>query len=279
MLQFSNQNFISLKLKPWDKKEDSDLLDTYNGQAIPLLIFLNNKKEEIDRILGFYPATEYLSMIKDIYYGKDTYLSLKKKFKQEEVNSLVLSKLAIKCGDNRDPDFCEEVYLDIINTSKVVDEDTIFKAELFFANQKLSLGEISSLMNLLNKHKNSNKALDLYFSAIRHFSSLGESALEATYYKEMTDKFSDNPSLLNGYAWRMTELGVNLEDALKKSTLAIDIVDDTQLKSYILDTKAEVLWLLGRIQQALDVIDLAISIDPDSDYFKEQREKFKVSLK
>ena len=277
VIQFSNQNLVSLKLTPWEKKEDSDLLDKYNGGPIPLLIFLNNKKEEIDRILGFYPVVEYLDMIKNIYNGNDTYLSLKTKYRQGETDSSTLSKLAIKCSDNREPDFCRDIYTEIINTSNITDEDILFEAELFFASDKLSSGDIKSIIDLLDKYKSTDKVLDLYLLAIQHFAGLGEIASEAKYYKEMTDIFKDNPSILNGYSWRMTELGLNLDDALQKCTLAIEMAQDMKLKSYILDTKAELLWLLERNEEAIDAINLAIEIDPNSDYFKEQKQKFKDS--
>ena len=39
------------------------LFDKYAGQAIPLLIFLNSNEEEVDRILGFYPADKYLEIV------------------------------------------------------------------------------------------------------------------------------------------------------------------------------------------------------------------------
>ncbi len=218
-------------------------------------------------------------MIKDIYRGHDTYLSLKNQYKSNNLDYSLLSKLAEKCSDNRDPLFCEDIYSTIINTSTIVDNDILFKAELFFANQKLSLGKIDSAINLLDKYKNHDGTLELYSQITRYFSRIEDPLSESKYYKEMTDTFNDNPSILNGYAWRMTELGLNLGDALKKANLAVELAQDTNLKSYILDTKAEVLWLLGRIQEALDTIDLAISINPDSDYFKEQREKFKLSFK
>ena len=200
---------------------------------------------------------------------------MKEKYQEGESNSSILSKLAMKCSDNREPDFCRDIYTKIINTSNITDKDILFKAELFFASEKLSSGDIQSTTDLLDKYKNTDKALDLYSLAIQHFAVLGEIASEAKYYKEMSDTFKDNPSLLNGYAWRMTELGLNLEDALEKSILAIDITDDIKLKSYILDTKAELLWLLGRIQEAINTINLAIEIDPNSDYFQEQKQKFK----
>mgnify|MGYP001170458697 CR=1 FL=1 len=216
-------------------------------------------------------------MIKNIYNGNDTYLSLKTKYQQGETDSSTLSKLAIKCSDNREPDFCRDIYTEIINTSNITDEDILFEAELFFASDKLSSGDIKSIIDLLDKYKRTDKVLDLYLLAIQHFAGLGEIASEAKYYKEMTDIFKDNPSILNGYSWRMTELGLNLDDALQKCTLAIEMAQDMKLKSYILDTKAELLWLLERNEEAIDAINLAIEIDPNSDYFKEQKQKFKDS--
>ena len=73
----------------------------------------------------------------------------------------------------------------------------------------------------------------------------------------------------------MSELGINLDDALQKSIIAIDLSsDDTQLRSYILDTKAELLWMLGRNKEAIEAITLAMISDPESEYFKEQKQKF-----
>ena len=76
----------------------------------------------------------------------------------------------------------------------------------------------------------------------------------------------------------MTQLKLNLQDALEKSTLGIDLTSnnpDSQVD--ILDTKAELLWLLERYDEAISVIDIAININPNSDYFKEQKAKFQNS--
>ena len=73
----------------------------------------------------------------------------------------------------------------------------------------------------------------------------------------------------------MTELGINLHDALNKSNQAIALsFDNTSLQTYIIDTKAEILWMLGRIDEAISTIDLAIDINPNDEYLIEQRNKF-----
>jgi tetratricopeptide (TPR) repeat protein len=102
-----------------------------------------------------------------------------------------------------------------------------------------------------------------------------DSINESNIFKEFSDIFNDNPSILNQYAWRMTELGKNLNDALNKSNQAIALSDNNlSLQAYIIDTKAEILWMLGRVDEAIIAIDLAIDINPDDEYLIEQRYKF-----
>ena len=49
-----------MKLKPWTDENASKLLNSFNGSSIPLLLYLDKDGIEIDRIVGYYPADEYL---------------------------------------------------------------------------------------------------------------------------------------------------------------------------------------------------------------------------
>ena len=80
--------------------------------------------------------------------------------------------------------------------------------------------------------------------------------------------------MLNAYAWRMTEIELNLEDALEKVRLAVELSVDDDQKAQILDTEAEVLYKLNLWDDAILVIEKALRIDPSNDYFIEQKEKF-----
>ena len=101
-----------------------------------------------------------------------------------------------------------------------------------------------------------------YWQAMRIVKKSGEDLdLEASIYLKAVNLYDKNykylPSLLNGFAWRMTELGRNLLIALDKVNIALEYGDDLQ----ILDTKAEVLWKLGRTEEALEVINKCIALD------------------
>ena len=46
-----------------------------------------------------------------------------------------------------------------------------------------------------------------------------------------------------------------------------------------IDTEAEVLWKLNRFDEAIEAIEKAIIIDPDNQYFIDQKTKFLNSKK
>jgi len=100
---------ISLKLKPWSVKEDSELFKSMNGTGLPLLVYLNSDGEEIDRILGYISAEEYLNRIEDIYNGVNTFLSLKNSFISGSRDVTVISRLSDKCKSYSNLEFCEDV--------------------------------------------------------------------------------------------------------------------------------------------------------------------------
>jgi tetratricopeptide (TPR) repeat protein len=78
----------------------------------------------------------------------------------------------------------------------------------------------------------------------------------------------------------MTELNTNLTDALVQANMALSLIIDKD-KNYaqILDTKAEILWKLGLFEDAIKIIEEAIDIDEDSQYYKNQKKKMEDAKK
>ena len=68
----------------------------------------------------------------------------------------------------------------------------------------------------------------------------------------------------------MTELEKNLDIALEKINLALTYGEDIKM----LDTKAELLWKTGMTNEAVQIIDKCIKLDPDKKYYKDQKNKF-----
>jgi tetratricopeptide (TPR) repeat protein len=96
----------------------------------------------------------------------------------------------------------------------------------------------------------------------------------------MLSIFPDDPNALNAYAWRMAEIETNLEDALIKAREAVVLTtDEPGRQANIIDTEAEVLWKMNRFDDAIESIERAISIEPENQYFRDQKEKFIKSKK
>ena len=87
----------------------------------------------------------------------------------------------------------------------------------------------------------------------------GDKKVKSTgFTKPLAIPLSSKPSFLNSYAWRMSELEINLDDALLKSTQSVKIIDSLggEMVSSIpmfLDTKAEILWKMNRVSDALNI--------------------------
>ena len=121
---------------------------------------------------------------------------------------------------------------------------------------------------------------DVYRKMVYHYADTEQLEKELSAYSEMLSLFPDDPGALNSYAWRMAEIETNLNDALIKVRKAIIITaDDPNRQAGIIDTEAEVLWKMNRFDEAIEVIERALSIEPDNQYFKNQKEKFIESRK
>ena len=113
-----------------------------------------------------------------------------------------------------------------------------------------------------------------------HYADKEQREKELSTYREMLSIFPDDPGVLNSYSWRMAEIETNLEDALLKARKAVILtVDDPKRQANIIDTEAEVLWKLKYYDKAIEAIERAIIIEPENEYFKDQKEKFIESKK
>tara|TARA_B100001750_G_C15236784_1_gene460886 strand:- start:316 stop:729 length:414 start_codon:yes stop_codon:yes gene_type:complete len=129
--------------------------------------------------------------------------------------------------------------------------------------------------NYLKKYPGSPYIQDGLYQLLAYFKNSGDTENELLYFDNYLNKFSDDPWFLNQYSWRMTELNQNLELALEKANLALSLLEkDAEGIANIIDTKAEVLWKLGKTDEAIQTIEEALMIDPNNEYFQIQKEKF-----
>ena len=246
----------------------------------------------MDRVVGYQDADDFLLTLNNVLNNQDTFISLFKKYNQGNRSVDLIDKLSIKSEERQDNEFSSELYQFVLDRVSEFDTEVYQRAKFYFAKQALKNDDTSKIKLFISNYNESNKLGPAYMELIRFYASKKDTLKEVETYKNMINSFIDSDiisisrksSLLNSYAWRMGELELNLEDALSKSIKSIQMVDSLgdkaiSSKPILLDTKAEILWKMNEIDEAIIIIDKAIEMDPKSQYYKDQKIKFKNSKK
>jgi uncharacterized Ntn-hydrolase superfamily protein len=91
------------------------------------------------------------------------------------------------------------------------------------------------------------------------------------------DAWRDDPVALNRFAWFCFQYGVNLEEAESLARRGVELSGGAD-RANILDTLAEIVSAQGRTGEALGLIEQAIELAPETQYFKGQKLKFQELL-
>ena len=273
VIEYLKNHYISLKIDG-DTKYGKQLFNQYKGTGYPLLLFLDANKNEIERFYGSYDADIFLNKLKDIRIGKNTFPALLTEYKKGDNSAETLSKLAVKYSERGDDSLAVSLYKQVLK-SKNLPIHLFYESKFYLAAQKLKLNDSTSLENYINKYPDSPLLKDALNQLLGFFKKNQSIDLELQYFNKYINQFSNDPWFLNQFSWRMTELNQNLDIALEKVNLALNVIDrNEQGVANIIDTKAEVLWKLGKINEAIKIIDEAIMYDPSNAYYREQKTKF-----
>ena len=309
VIAFARENLISKKIDA-EKGAGPDQKKKYRVRGYPTILFLDKQGVEIDRIVGYRPPEEFLIELNRIKNGENTLSKIIARYKHNEHHYPTQIALAQKYVTLNLPDSARNILDAIYYKQKrksQLDFSVAFRlSELYYSigyldnsidllDQIVDSGIDSSdsgyFYGLLYKAKRDNNIDNLlqysyltenidrkkqaYWQIIRILrKEKKEPDLEAEIYTKVVELYDSEykylPSLLNSFAWRMTQLEKNLDIALEKIDLALEYGEEIK----ILDTKAEVLWKLKRTDDALKIIEKCILLDPKKKYYREQKNKF-----
>ena len=276
VIEYANSNFYSYKINA-ELNNGRELSNNFNIRGFPTILFLNEYAKEIDRIIGYLNAEAFLLELKRIKSGKNTLPFLKSANKNNPNQFGILYKLAKKYQNMNDIELSKTIINQIINENIDSLKCAEYMSILFEARETKN-------PNILIEFSNNNPTISNSFMAIQEAIYLvkregSNKQLEADLYIKLINFKSDiNPEILNNFSWRMSELELYLDTALKKVILAIENSNDNESKYMYIDTKAEVLWKMGRIDEAIKEIGLCRKFKPNDKYYKDQEEKFKKSI-
>tara|TARA_B100000579_G_C22841292_1_gene861706 strand:+ start:2180 stop:3052 length:873 start_codon:yes stop_codon:yes gene_type:complete len=273
IIQLATKNFINLKIDA-ETKHGIPLFNQFNGTGYPLIVFLDSYGNELDRISGYLPEYEFLIKMKNVLSGKRTFTYYLEEYNKNNHSAEILSSLASKYQEKGESNAALNLYNQLLQTSNISKQD-FDNARYNIAILSIQKDNISLILEFLNDYKQYPDLENAVYELIDYYKSKSMEKEEIELYNKYIDQFNNSYSFLNSYAWRMAELNKNLNDALLKINYALNLVD-AGFKQYpnILDTKAEILWKLGETDKAIKIIDVAINLEPNSQYYRNQKEKF-----
>ena len=241
---------------------------------------MDSEGNEVDRIIGFISPMEYLLRIEDIAKNRNTLQDYLAHYEKGEVSADIIAGIAMKYEDRKENDKAAEFYSILIKDYPNASSEYYQQGKFFLASHEFINGNENALKDYIAYNPESLFHFDAYRKMVYHYADTEQREKELTAYGEMLSIFPDDPNALNAYAWRMAEIETNLEDALIKAREAVVLTNDEPgRQANIIDTEAEVLWKMNRFDDAIESIERAISIEPENQYFRDQKEKFIKSKK
>ena len=273
VIKLAEENFISLKINA-ESETGEVLFNRFQGTGYPLIVFLDNKGNEIDRFYGYKPPYEFSIKMENILDGKNTFNYFLSEYEQGNYSSEILKPLADKYRDKGDDDAALALYYKSLETSNI-SKDNFTESKYYIASLSLNNDNTQLINQFLEDFESSKYFEKGIYDLIAYYKKNSQIENELEAYKKYILKLNNSANFLNSYAWRMSELNINLQDALKKIDQALLLVESSEPKyANILDTKAEVLWKMDNHDEAILIIDKAIYLDSESQYYKAQKEKF-----
>ena len=278
--EFANTNQINWKIDA-EKGEGIELAKKFGVSGFPTVLYVNASGEEIDRIVGYFPAKEFLPLMKDYAAGKNTMKSLKATLSTNpddiEANFRVGKKTADAGNMDEAKKYFEKVLtLDPGNKSGWADD-----AELYLAQIKNTPAAIEAF---INKYPESDLTKQAYIY-LAEVSLEGNDYTKADgYYKKLLDKYGKNDEEISfAYGqYLLTKIysitkkeKISKEDNNKGIELANECMD--YVKGGVNEASCNYYlsifyFNLGDKAKANESIDKAIKIF-DRKTFREQKEK------
>ena len=276
LINLAKENFVNLKINA-ESENGQKLFDEFKGTGYPLIVFLDSNGNELDRFYGYKPPYEFSIKMKNILDGKNTFTYFLTEFEKGNHSSEILKPLADKYREKGEDDIALTLYLQLLNEGNIAKDDFV-ESKYYIATLSLKQNNIKLINDFLIDFQDSDLFENAIYELIYHYQKNKQIDEELSTYQKYLINLYNSPQFLNSYAWRMTELNKNLDDALDKVNLSLSLLNqDDQAYPMVLDTKAEVLWKLEKTNEAIQIINQALLIDSENQYYKAQKEKFKNS--
>jgi len=98
------------------------------------------------------------------------------------------------------------------------------------------------------------------------------------YRSRFPEGWTEDPEKLNEFAWWCFENNINLEEAQAMAMKGIELAENDAERANIMDTAAEICNALGNCDEAVALMQTAVELDPQREYFQEQLVRFQKAV-
>ena len=143
LISLAKENFINVKIDA-ESEVGQKLFSQFQGSGLPLIIFLDNVGNEIDRFYGYKPAYEFSIKMENILSGKNTFAYFLSEFEQDNYGAEILKPLADKYREKGDNDTALSLYLQLLENGNIAKDDFI-ESKYYIASLLLKKDNIKYL--------------------------------------------------------------------------------------------------------------------------------------
>ena len=270
------------------EKEGKDLAKKYNVTGFPTLVFIDAEGKEIDKIVGFYPAPDFLEMMKKINEGKSTLEYLQLQYSNNKTDVKTNLDLAAKLIEQekyteakQNLDFI--ISRDPSNSIGYTDDAEIMLA-MIAVKDKAPEAYITEVSALLNKYPGTNLEKDAkIFLSDKYMEAKNEDkAFEL--YTGLVQKFpkDDMVNFYMGQYYIGKARKINIDsaatedqwnEALKYVDTSLPYLTGGIFEASANNIKADLYYKLGDIENAKLAIDRTILLWPDNKTYNKTKDK------
>jgi thioredoxin-related protein len=258
--EFINARVIPIKIDA-EKGEGIALDKKYAIQAYPTILLINADGDEIDRIVGYYPAKEFLKSMRDFVDGVNTLGQLKADIAKNPNDPSTQYAMASKYVARNDIEPAVEHFGKLLKLDPGNKLGHNEEAEFVIASHAASTGEGTSKLDTFVTHHPSSPMLRVALArAIDASLKAGDADGAKRHFLAYMEKWPKDASIMNNYAWDCAGKKLNLEQAAEVSKNAVELARSDDERAMYLDTEATVEYTRGDVNRAISLEEEALGL-------------------
>lgn len=286
VVDYANAHQVNWKTDA--EKEGVDLAKKYNVTGFPTLVFVDADGNEIDKIVGFYPAKDFLEMIKKINDGKSTLTYFQNYQKNNPADlkaNLDLANKLIEAGKTDDAaKYLKYIIEQDAQNAAGYTDDAEFNLAMLSDKNKKAETYIADVNALLIKYPETNLDKDAKFFLGDKYPELKQEDESLKLYNELAVKYPDDEMLkiYTGFYYMGKARSVmndsaatkeQIADALNKSEMGMPYLTGGIFEASLNNIKSALYYKLGDMENAKKSVDRAIELWPDNKTYNKQKNK------